>query len=129
MEEFMFCRRCGKKIVNDSYYCQYCGTKVVYAEDEEFDAIVFITPEEATNGCIKIVELANLYEPLKINIPPLTKMNPPITDSVLMRLRGVKFRVWKSATQERDVILKIQIDHERPVFKQGKFTQEKPDNV
>ena len=24
-----FCRKCGKKLVEDSVYCSYCGTKII----------------------------------------------------------------------------------------------------
>lgn len=45
----MFCRKCGKQIPDDSFFCPYCGNKVIIADMSEEEKIETCDNENSSN--------------------------------------------------------------------------------
>lgn len=68
----MFCRKCGKQILDDSKFCQYCGLKVMEVQEIPIDKTIILSEQEANRGVEKEIELDGVEKPLKIMFPPNT---------------------------------------------------------
>ena len=68
----MFCRKCGKKIAEDSNFCQYCGVPVINADSITENEIyrkrnpVLNSPDDITDELIRRI-IGNDLESLTIN--------------------------------------------------------------
>ncbi len=68
----MFCRKCGKQILDDSNFCQYCGVAVREIQETPIDKIIILSEQEAKNGIEKEIELDGIEKPLKMLFPQNT---------------------------------------------------------
>lgn len=63
----MFCYKCGKKIANDSVYCNYCGTKTNFIQVNKDDRNPILnSPADITSDLIKRI-IDNDLDSLTIN--------------------------------------------------------------
>lgn len=99
----MFCRKCGKRILDDSKFCQYCGEEVKEAVEPTIDKTIILSTQEAKRGVEKEIVIDGLETPLKILIP--TK----VFDGQLLCLRKVKVMNSEGRKVKRDIYVKLEI--------------------
>lgn len=69
----MFCRKCGKQILDDSRFCQYCGEAVQVVVGQVVEKTVKVSPEIAQNGGSLSVTIDGITKPIDIMLPPNMK--------------------------------------------------------
>lgn len=99
----MFCRKCGKQILDDSKFCQYCGVEVREIRETRIDKIVILSEQEAKNGVEKEIEIDGIEKPLKILFPKNT------VNEQVFRLHKVKMINSEGKKIKKDVHIKIEI--------------------
>ncbi len=99
----MFCRKCGKEILDDSKFCQYCGTSVMEVFHESIDKVLTITSQQAKSGIEVKIDLKNAEKSINFVLPS------NINDGDLFRLKRVKFINNDGTKQKKDVLVKVKI--------------------
>ena len=99
----MFCRMCGKQILDDSKFCQYCGVKVAMVEETQIDKVIILTEQEAKNGVEKEIQIDGMKAPIKMMFPKNT-MN-----GQLFRLYKVKMVDSNGKKDKKDLYIKTEV--------------------
>lgn len=104
----MYCRKCGRQILDDSLFCQYCGEKVQFAEEslaEEtlIEQTLVLTEEEAKKGAQKEITIDGVKTPLRISVPAR------IGNGEYMRLPRVKVTNSYGKKTRKDIYIKFEI--------------------
>lgn len=99
----MFCRKCGKQILDDSKFCQYCGVEVKEIEVTPIDAIITITEQEAKSGVEKEFKLNGMEKTQKVLLPK------NIANGQLIHLCKVKVINSDGKKTKKDAYIKIEV--------------------
>lgn len=100
----MFCRKCGKQILDDSRFCQYCGEAVQVVAGQVVEKTVKVSPEIAQNGGSLAVTIDGITKPIDIMLPPNMK------DGQVLCLKKAKITDKESGkTVKKDLFIKISV--------------------
>lgn len=100
----MFCRKCGKQILDDSCFCQFCGTAVQLYEEQTIEQELLITAKEAKEGAVKKISIEGASTPIEVKLPPKI-----LDDGKILALHKVKLLDSNGKKVKKDVFLKIRI--------------------
>lgn len=109
----MFCRKCGKKLPDDSIFCDGCGEKIIFDSDKEENSKKEKKESEHTNE--NTVANNKKTQPIKSEIPPMNDNalsfkicgNTMNFSSNMLEYGKINKRFFGEAHKQRDKMMKF----------------------
>lgn len=98
----MFCKRCGNPIHPGEKFCAQCGLPIEQQPQIE-RVLLTITPQEAAQGCRKVIQKTGLSAPLRITL------QPGVREGQTLVIRNACFAGTDGRQENRPLYVTVQI--------------------